>query len=40
MFAIVVTSTEAERRGWLAEVEATIDRFFPRGAQRPALPPP
>lgn len=39
MFTIVVTSTEAERRGWLAEVAATIDRFFPQGAQRPAPPP-
>ena len=29
MFAIVVTSSEAERKAWLAEVEATVDRFFP-----------
>ena len=30
MFNIVVTSTEAERKGWLSEVAATIDRIFPR----------
>jgi hypothetical protein len=29
MFNIVITSSEAERKGWLAEVAATIDRFFP-----------
>jgi hypothetical protein len=30
MFNIVVTSTEEERKGWLAEIAATIDRFFPK----------
>jgi NAD(P)H dehydrogenase (quinone) len=30
MFNIVVTSSEAERKEWLTEVAATIDRFFPR----------
>ena len=30
-FNIVVTSSEAERKGWLSEVAATIDRFFPAG---------
>lgn len=29
MFAIVVTSTEEERKGWLSEVTETVDRFFP-----------
>ena len=29
MFNIVITSTEAERAGWLADVAATIGRFFP-----------
>ena len=37
MFAIVVTSSEAERKAWLAEVEATVDRFVPR---KKALTPP
>lgn len=31
MFNIVVTSTAAERRAWLSEVAATINRFFPKG---------
>ncbi len=30
MFTIVVTSSEAERKEWLAEVAATIHRFFPK----------
>jgi NAD(P)H dehydrogenase (quinone) len=30
-FNIVITSSEAERKGWLTEVALTIDRFFPRG---------
>jgi putative NADPH-quinone reductase len=30
MFAIVVTSSEAERVAWLAEVRATTDKLFPR----------
>lgn len=30
-FSIVVTSTEAERRRWLAEVGAAIERLFPGG---------
>jgi putative NADPH-quinone reductase len=30
MFAVVVTSTEAERRGWLSEVATTLHRFFPK----------
>jgi putative NADPH-quinone reductase len=29
MFAVVVTSTTAERTLWLAEVTAAIDRFYP-----------
>ncbi len=28
MFNIVVTSSEAERRGWLSEVAATVSHFF------------
>ncbi len=34
MFDIVVTSSEAERQGWLSEVEATIERFFPKGSNQ------
>jgi NAD(P)H dehydrogenase (quinone) len=30
MFNIVITSSEAERKGWLSEITATIDRFFPK----------
>jgi NAD(P)H dehydrogenase (quinone) len=29
MFAVVVTSTEHARKGWLAEVRESIDRLFP-----------
>jgi NAD(P)H dehydrogenase (quinone) len=29
-FSVVATSTEAERKQWLAEAAASIDRFFPR----------
>jgi NAD(P)H dehydrogenase (quinone) len=29
-FNVVVTSTAAERKQWLAEVAASLDRFFPR----------
>lgn len=29
MFTVVVTSTEAERAGWLSEVAMTINRLFP-----------
>lgn len=29
-FGVVVTSTKAQRKQWLAEVEATVDRFFPK----------
>ena len=36
MFNIVVTSTEAERRAWLSEVVATINRFFPKGVNAQA----
>jgi NAD(P)H dehydrogenase (quinone) len=32
MFNIVVTSTEEDRREWLSEVVATVNRFFPKGA--------
>jgi NAD(P)H dehydrogenase (quinone) len=39
MFNIVVTSTEAERRGWLSEVVATINHFFPKGASNQASGP-
>ncbi|HRY49714.1 MAG TPA: NAD(P)H-dependent oxidoreductase [Candidatus Paceibacterota bacterium] len=39
MFNIVVTSSEAERKGWLAEVAATIDRFFPKGLNQQAMQP-
>lgn len=35
MFNIVVTSSEAERQGWLSEVAATIDRFFPAIGLKP-----
>jgi putative NADPH-quinone reductase len=35
MFSIVVTSSEAERTGWLSEVTATIDRFFPAIGLKP-----
>lgn len=30
MFTIVVTSSEAERAAWLAEVRTTVERLFPR----------
>lgn len=30
MFAVVVTSTVAERKDWLSEVAAIINRFFPK----------
>lgn len=36
MFTIVVTSTEAQRRAWLAEVAAIINRFFPKGINNQA----
>ena len=39
MFNIVVTSSEAERKGWLSEVAATIDRFFPKGSHNQAMQP-
>lgn len=32
MFTVVVTSTEEERRAWLAEVAATAEHLFPRVA--------
>jgi NAD(P)H dehydrogenase (quinone) len=31
MFNIVVTSTEDERKSWLSEASATVERFFPAG---------
>lgn len=31
MFNVVITSSEDERKGWLSEVRATMDRFFPKG---------
>ncbi len=36
-FNVVVTSSEGERKGWLAEVTATIDRFFPNPSRKPAM---
>jgi NAD(P)H dehydrogenase (quinone) len=36
MFTIVVTSTEAERREWLSEVAAIMNRFFPKEANNQA----
>jgi NAD(P)H dehydrogenase (quinone) len=36
LFTIVVTSTEAERRAWLAEVAAIMKRFFPKEANNQA----
>ena len=39
MFNIVVTSSEAERKAWLAEVAATIDRFFPKESNQQAMQP-
>jgi NAD(P)H dehydrogenase (quinone) len=36
MFAIVVTSTEAERRAWLSEVAAIMNRCFPKEAKNQA----
>jgi NAD(P)H dehydrogenase (quinone) len=36
MFSIVVTSTEAERRQWLSEVAAIMNRFFPKEAKNQA----
>jgi len=38
MFNIVVTSSAAERTGWLSEVAATIDRFFPKGSNQQGIP--
>jgi hypothetical protein len=32
-FSIVVTSTAAERQGWLAEEAATVNQYFPRNNQ-------
>ena len=29
-FSVVVTSTEEERRRWLGEVRAAVDRHWPR----------
>jgi hypothetical protein len=39
VFNIVITSLEAERKGWLSEVAATINRFFPKRSLNPARPP-
>ena len=39
MFSIVVTSSEAERTGWLSEVAATINRFFPKVSNPQAVQP-
>jgi NAD(P)H dehydrogenase (quinone) len=36
VFNVVVTSSLAERQGWLSEVTATIDKFFPPGLGDPA----
>ncbi len=33
-FSIVITSTESERKQWLEEVRAVIDRFFPKLDER------
>lgn len=33
MFAVVVTSSVAERKAWLSEVAATADRFFPKDSR-------
>jgi hypothetical protein len=38
MFSIVVTSSEADRKAWLAGVAATINRFFPKGSHSKAAP--
>ena len=35
-FGIVVTSTESQRKQWLDEVRATMDRFFPKDPERAA----
>lgn len=29
MYGVIVTSTEAQREGWLKEVEDTVNRYFP-----------
>lgn len=34
MFGVVVTSTEAERNAWLAEVRKAVDTLFPQGRCR------
>ena len=39
IFNTVVTSSEAERQGWLSEVAATINRFFPSESHRRAMSP-
>jgi putative NADPH-quinone reductase len=39
MFNIVVTSTEEERKEWLVEVAATIDRFFQKESYNQAMEP-
>jgi hypothetical protein len=31
MFGVVVTSTPAEREGWLREVRDTVNRMYPKG---------
>ncbi len=34
MFNVVVTSSEEERKGWLSEVAATIEKYFPKGSDK------
>jgi NAD(P)H dehydrogenase (quinone) len=34
MFSVVVNSTESERKQWLGEVRATIDKVFPKANER------
>lgn len=31
MYRVIVTSTEAERRAWLADVRASVSHYFPEG---------
>lgn len=37
MFGVVVTSTDAERKQWLEEVRAAINRFFPEDIEKTKL---
>ena len=39
MFRVMVTSTRKLREEWLAEVQQTVDFYFPKGAEQPTQNP-